>query len=479
MKTKSGRSFFPAHLGTLAVISALLLANLHPALAQTPLLSIQLYRTVSRPGQVAVRSDGSLAVSGEFFVNATDPAGLLALLDANGRLIRRLPPLLSPADENGDRFRRHDSFEIAYPDGRFLVIDRAGHLLRLNADGSLDEPFNARLGMNWVNQAKLQPDGRILLAGGFNGLPFRRVEGDGAEDQGFKQKLATQGLQPESGFLAWDRGDRFFAITFARVNGCIRCWDEESAIALRMNPDGTWDPSFHPSASVSQFARGVFLPLADGRLFARSNPSRPHLIDGVEITSDLARLNSDGSLDHTFEIPPEVFANPQVGQEKHCLGEVAPMADGKLVISVSGNPEGYQLYRLNPNGSLDGSFASPYSTRTVVQLVAQPDGKLLVIDRPCAGLSGPCLNNALMRLNADGSVDTTFDASALSDSFIRAATIGAVNLLPGRNYTLEVSTGLPDWSPLETQSTGVGDFLGFEDQAARSNDVRFYRLVSP
>jgi hypothetical protein len=32
---------------------------------------------------------------------------------------------------------------------------------------------------------------------------------------------------------------------------------------------------------------------------------------------------------------------------------------------------------------------------------------------------------------------------------------------------------------LETQSTGGGDFLVFEDQAARWNDLRFYRLVSP
>src|SRR6187399_518798 len=92
-----------------------------------------------------------------------------------------------------------------------------------------------------------------------------------------------------------------------------------------------------------------------------------------------------------------------------------PLPDGKTLISVrvpvlNGVAVG-DLVRLNANGSVDTSFNSPEfypqgsNAETVHALALQPDGKILV-----GGIFtyvNSVERSALARLNADGSLDTT------------------------------------------------------------------------
>src|SRR5262245_52269328 len=50
------------------------------------------------PQHPIVRPDGTIIVSGQFAGNGGDPFSNLVLLDSNGRLLKRLPPLLYPHD---------------------------------------------------------------------------------------------------------------------------------------------------------------------------------------------------------------------------------------------------------------------------------------------------------------------------------------------------------------------------------------------
>ncbi|MCX6953872.1 MAG: immunoglobulin domain-containing protein [Verrucomicrobia bacterium] len=116
-----------------------------------------------------------------------------------------------------------------------------------------------------------------------------------------------------------------------------------------------------------------------------------------------ARLNSDGSLDLTFVPAPLSLADDPFDGYVHA---VAPLADGRVLIAgefdtVGGYPR-RTIARLNSDGSVDASFNSPYDFEGghIKAMVLQTDGKIVV--------AGGFRNKNLVRLNADGSEDATF-----------------------------------------------------------------------
>jgi uncharacterized delta-60 repeat protein len=91
---------------------------------------------------------------------------------------------------------------------------------------------------------------------------------------------------------------------------------------------------------------------------------------------------------------------------------VALTPDGKVVVATVG--DGFDVVRYNADGSVDGSFdagdASAVAIRTIndrsTSIAVQPDGKVLVAGTT-AGLTAEA-DFALARFNADGSLDATF-----------------------------------------------------------------------
>jgi uncharacterized delta-60 repeat protein len=99
---------------------------------------------------------------------------------------------------------------------------------------------------------------------------------------------------------------------------------------------------------------------------------------------------------------------------------VALQADGKIVIAGSTNRIGQDelaLVRFNADGSLDttfggGGFVAPglnFGEKPAMDLAIQPDGRIVV-----AGSSNDVVNGrtfTLARFNANGSLDTTFGSA--------------------------------------------------------------------
>ena len=156
----------------------------------------------------------------------------------------------------------------------------------------------------------------------------------------------------------------------------------------------TADP-FNPGAAAPVRAVAV---QADGKII---------LLDG-----DIRRVNRDGSLDLGFTPP---------AADVSCL---AVQPDGKI---VAGGLFGGNIGRLNPDGTLDASFYPQAAADDRVNcIVIQPDGKIVVggyfstlndEDHECIG-----------RLNADGTVDSSFQASAASGFF--RPTVSSLALQP-------------------------------------------------
>ena len=155
----------------------------------------------------------------------------------------------------------------------------------------------------------------------------------------------------------------------------------------RLNPDGTLDTNFVPR-----------LPMYGRRVVAL--PSGKVVVGGIynplgqsALARALVRFETNGSVDTSFDTP--LFRDMPFA--------VAVQADGKVVAGFQTSP---CIARFNTDGSLDTNFLARADV-AVYDLVIQPDGKILA-----AGYFNTMNNQPhrlLARLNADGSVDSSFN----------------------------------------------------------------------
>lgn len=141
----------------------------------------------------------------------------------------------------------------------------------------------------------------------------------------------------------------------------------------------------------------------------------------------IARFNANGSFDATFN----VSANDVVTS-------LALQADGSVVVggafSTLGGAARGGIGKLTPAGILDTGFitTTTASGTEIYGIVTQTDGKLLVYGLTTLGGSAPRLY--IYRLNANGSGDSTFNASA--NNLVYAVAIDSSgNILVGGSYT--------------------------------------------
>ena len=263
--------------------------------------------------------------------------------------------------------------------------------------GSVDTAFNPGAGANdFVNVVALLPDGKFMIGGDFtqvNGL-FRdrlaRLNPDGTLDptfalgQAVNDSVRAIAIQPD--------GRAILAGFFTSVNG------ENRNRVARLNYDGSVDGTFNPGGGADNPVQAVALQ-PDGRVLVAGDFST---YNGYN-RSRLARLNADGSLDHGFDIG--------TGADL-VVNAVAVQPDGRIVVVGDfAHFNGVALpgiARLNPDGSLDGSFNPGTGFNDSVRLVGvQEDGRILV-GGFFTEFNG-AVRNRVARLMPDGSLDGTFD----------------------------------------------------------------------
>src|SRR5262249_3028142 len=116
----------------------------------------------------------------------------------------------------------------------------------------------------------------------------------------------------------------------------------------RLNSDGSLDSSFAPNISGSAYK---ILVQSDGKIVIAGSIGA---LAGRRVQCVL-RLNSDGSLDPDFS--PEGFYS---SANAAWVDQIVLQADGKFVVagdfSIVGSFSRYQIARLNSDGSVDPSF---------------------------------------------------------------------------------------------------------------------------
>ena len=322
---------------------------------------------------------------------------------------------------------------VQQSDGKLILVGNfttfAGvasvRIVRLNQDGSRDGSFITGTGANSeIFGLAIQPDGKIIIAGSFtsfNGTPLNRLarlNTDGSLDNSFQ--IGT-GLNNPGRVIKLAPDGKIY------VGGDFSFYNQNFVSELvRLLPDGTYDAFFNNSLGGTGIVYALQL-LPDGRLLAGGTM---RTYNGESIGSIL-RILPDGSRDITFNPGSGMLAASPV----RCF---LPAANGKIIIG--GTFGSYNdlavahLIRVDSTGKIDKGFLPiPGANKDIVAAIVQPDQKLII-----AG-AFTRLNNELRshlgRLNADGSLDTTFNTSVPLDDYIQAVAVQSTGkVLYGSSY---------------------------------------------
>jgi len=324
------------------------------------------------------------------------------------------------------------------PDGKILVGSNemtttlgAGlevPLLRFNPDGTVDNTFFADtdpngdgtgivfIGSGWpeVMALGLQSDGKIIAGGVMTGMndgttnlansrSLVRINPNGTADGTFQNTGVTPTATGSLNYiedLTVEPDDKILITGgFGGVRDLAFTTTTRYGIA-RLNADGSLDTSF--ALDPTQFGVPAGASLVRGIFYqAVRDVSGKYYIAGELSWSGgsvnvLGRLFPNGQRDTSFA---------PVGLPNALWTGVALTADGKLTALGQVTSQPTVMVRLNPDGSTDGSFtlAAGLGTFSARPLQLDSAGRCLIFGYPGTGLK---------RLNANGSLDATFDATA-------------------------------------------------------------------
>jgi uncharacterized delta-60 repeat protein len=329
------------------------------------------------------------------------------------------------------------------PDGRIVVAGNRTAGLDLDAlvvqllqpQGTLDTSYGGGSGWSRVDfggsdiayALALQPDGRVVVTG------QRTLAGTTASDAVVARLTSPGGIFDASfgtggrSILDYGGADTSFALAL-QPNGRIVVGGGtfvtpagNATVARLIEPQGIFDPSYGAGFGWSlldfggqEATNGIALQ-PDGRIVTVASSTIANVRDVV-----VARLTEPGgTFDPTF--------GGGTGQVRIDFGgfdigeDVVLQPDGKIVVAGSGGPgDGdMAIARLNPGGTLDGTFGA--GGRVFVDfggaddisgLALQPDGKLVAVGTTYKAMSG---NFAVARLQPNGLLDATFGTAGRTE----------------------------------------------------------------
>jgi len=200
----------------------------------------------------------------------------------------------------------------------------------------------------------------------------------------------------------------------------------DNIVLMRYNTNGTLDNTFDSDGIVitdylgfDNSAKAIMLQ-PDGKIIIAGQS-----FDGSGTAIMLIRYHANGTLDNTFDSDGIVITD--LSADDNAANSIALQPDGKIIIGVEhiGTvvvPGDFIVIRYNADGTIDTSFDSDGMTITdldgennVCKAVSiQPDGKIIAAG---ASFVTPGVNQCnLIRLNPDGSLDNTFDADGKASS---------------------------------------------------------------
>lgn len=283
-----------------------------------------------------------------------------------------------------------------------------GRIVRINTDGNIDATFNSGTGANaYVYSAAEQPDGKIIIGGSFtsyNGVTVNRIirlNSDGTLDSTF----SGVGAGPSGNSLV----DNIVILPTGKIliGGSFSAYNNITAVKIaRLNADGSLDATFVSSQGVGNSSASINKMEYDAvnqKIYVGGSFTS---INGTTVNR-IARLNSDGTVDTSF-----IIGSGTSQGFNNTVYEIVLLSTGKLLVggtfgSYNGNVTLKNICRLNSDGTLDGTFNFNNAANTGVYAIKTIGNKLFVGGNFTSYAGVPV--NRLVKLDADGNLDTTYN----------------------------------------------------------------------
>ena len=289
-------------------------------------------------------------------------------------------------------------------------------ILRTDLSGSIDTSFNMGAGTNnSILCMVTQSDGKILIGGTFtlySGSTSSNIARINIDGTRDTTFNIGVGFNGTVFDLKLQSDGKIIATgAFTTYSGSTR------NRIVRLNTNGTFDTTYNIGTGLNQNGNAVAIQSDDKAIIAASSLTN---YSGSTFGPGLVRINTDGTRDTTF--------NTGTGFTAGTLAAYALdiQTDGKIIVgsgatAYSGSTV-TRLMRLNSNGTLDTTFNPGIVNSTVYAVKLQPDQKILiagVFNSVSSSLAG-----GIARIQPNGNLDTSYNTGI----GINAATLNAPNV---------------------------------------------------
>jgi len=347
-------------------------------------------------------------------------------------------------------------------DGKILAVGSfttpAVRIIRFNPNGAIDPSFITSTGFNnLTNSLDINSIGQIIVGGTFatyQGIPSNRIallNTNGSLDLGF---LVGTGFDNQVQKVKFQSdGKILVGGDFLNYNG------SPNFRICRLNTDGTLDGTFNIGVGFGNTTQTIDIQ-SDGKILVGGN----FVSYNGSSVNRICRLNTDGTLDGTFTIGSG-FNNGVI--------TIKIQPDGKILVGglfttydgVTSN----RICRLNTDGTLDGTFNIGSGFNSSVNTIdIQSNGKIIVggLFTTYDGVT----STRICRLNTDGTLDTSFGctpADGANNSVTSIDVDGFDNMCVGGFFSQRVNNNC---------FPGIG--LGFGVGGPEPSDMSIDRIVN-
>ncbi|MEO7991196.1 MAG: T9SS type A sorting domain-containing protein [Chryseolinea sp.] len=273
---------------------------------------------------------------------------------------------------------------------------RVFNLIRLNADGSLDETFsfNHEGDIIIMDIEVLNSGDLLVLTRGWESARSQFTYGDSYVlllSADGTQKNEIQNTAPVTSMTIQD-DDHFLVCSENVGGGYLHRYNTTS-----LTEDVAFNSSITSNSTMTDVA------VYNGKIFVSGTFS---MVNGVA-KNDIVKLNLDGSVDNSFDTG--------AGTEDY-IGRLSFQTDGKILpgrtyINSFNGTTTSGLIRLNTDGSLDQTFQAPYLNGGASKSVVSGDKIYFAAATTIDGIT----QEYLLRLNSNGSLDATFEPVPVSE----------------------------------------------------------------
>ncbi|MFC0019296.1 immunoglobulin domain-containing protein [Roseibacillus persicicus] len=337
------------------------------------------------------------------------------------------------------------------------------YLVRLNADGSLDEDFSPP-SLNTIYRVIPLPNNQVLVGGAFSavasGSYITRLNSDGTRDSSYQgthsNHVYTMALQPDGKLLLAGR--------FGRLR--------------RLLDDGTEDPTFSTSLNGDAWSLAVD---SAGKILVGGNFTEAN----NESSSSIARLNSDGTTDTSFDVQDgansvvQAIALQPLG--RIWLGggfSTYRGSDASRLVLLNGNPLELAIVSHPSSTAIDPGTTATFSVTAAatdtINYQWQKNGSDLTDTGDISGTTSNTLSIANADENAEGEyrviVTHSTTNETLTSNSAELVVLGAPEIL-AQPEDLTVETGFDSVFTVDARGASPVSYQWFKDGSPLSDDT--------